>query len=164
MPTAEKSSSPSSLFRTEVFSTKPAKTTCLSHTHNIFKIFSKHNSFTHSRGESLSWHRQSHEVHVYIRRIKREKLNLEIFYPSRVVVVGVLNICRKSIHRHAGMKKLLNLTSQNYKPKIVFDVKYSTVLSELKSVEQEISTEHSNLQFFSFFANRKWKIWKEEKN
>lgn len=90
LPTAEKSSSPSSLFRTEVFSTKPAKTTCLSHTHNIFKIFSKHNSFTHSRGESLSWHRQSHEVHVYIRRIKREKLNLEIFYPSRVVVVGVL--------------------------------------------------------------------------
>lgn len=69
------------------------------------------------------------------------------------------------------MKKLLNLTSQNYKPKIFFDVKYSTVLSELKSAKekQKILLSFPIYSFFSFFLQTKpncenGKYENEEKN
>lgn len=51
------------------------------------------------------------------------------------------------------MKKLLNLTSQNYKPKIVSDVKYSTALKatvrdgRIVKGKQKKSGALSNLQF-----------------
>lgn len=56
---------------------------------------------------------------------------------------------KENLYRQAGMKKLLNLTSQNYKPKIVSDVKYSTALKATVKEQRKAkkSGALSNLQF-----------------